>query len=127
MSSKRRKESKPARPQYTLEPSGNRWAVPLVLLGIGAVAGAGIAVPPVRRGDGLRDDRRAQAGLGGDQEASPARHAPAPGREARAGVARVSAERRAGGPARLFSMVELGPRRRLASSARSRQRHRRAG
>ena len=36
MSSKRRKQSKPAPPQYTLEPSGNRWVLPLVLLGIGA-------------------------------------------------------------------------------------------
>jgi formylglycine-generating enzyme len=44
MSSKRCKQSKPARPQYTLEPAGNRWVLPLVLLGIGAVAGAGIAV-----------------------------------------------------------------------------------
>src|SRR5678809_708756 len=44
MSSKRRKRSQPNPPQYTLQPSSNRWVFPLVLLGIGAVAGAGIAM-----------------------------------------------------------------------------------
>src|SRR3954452_18946736 len=63
MSSKRRQGSKPAVQQYTLKPPANRWVLPLALLGIGAVAGAGIAFAAFGgwRGGGTGSNPAAQA------------------------------------------------------------------
>ena len=80
-------------------------------------------VSPVRRSDRLRDHGREAAGLGGDEEAAPARHAQAAAGQTGARVDGVHVRRAAAVPLdRLRPVVEMGARRELEAPGRARTR-----